>query len=1002
MSLDGTTNTFIPYTINGINPVAGSINTTNFVKYSGNTDNTDLGSFDLTTVGTISAQNFAIPDNNANDESWITYTVSTMGNPSTLGGLITTNLTSGSTMYFTGDVLGSPNFQFTTLGNAGKVVCTNGNSVMSTTINAGQLDYITALTSQAGGIGQINTWSDVQIHTANVSTTGSAQFIQPYNATTLNISTLVNRATLDSAIAGLGAGILNLDNTWRYANTNNLNGGIKTIQNATQFNPSLDANSYFITGVFPTTYVFSTNWIVNPVSGTTANVALDPAVFYFDTNHKYVISFTGIYGTSASWVGTVFNNSTSLTVSDASIAITTSPQNLTMTFTTGSSNPTIYLRFVGASGTLRWTNFTIKEVDVEIMGNLTLSSDIGSNIIQSNGRTATLANGLKVNQTSLATATSLTTASLPAGVSASTLSGSYTLTATAGGTTFGVWLGSSFTFIAGAKYTFTFTGFSTNATATQAMILYTNTYTAGSGTFIGDYIVNVPITSSTVSGFFTATSNNNVVFNFVSSASGKSISFTGFTLTRADTEIPANLYAPRITTATSIAMTTAGGTLTMASNGSTTHVSGDNSYAKYGPSASYPGYTLVVGATPDVGSASIGQLIITNGALFLDASNGKSIYYGNYQTSRGGTGTHEFYGNIFNYGTVASYGFVVNGGSSYVPGCIYSDANWGMLFRAKVVPAQGIFGWYDSAGGERMKILPNGQLQLTTVDGPGFVHTNGTVIVETYINGSGGWIGTRTNHPLRFYTNNSSVRMALNTGGDMIHTTGDSSYMNYGPNATWSSNLFVGATPTRITSASTAQVITTNGNLHLDAGYGRDMYYGYYANSNGTPNAHLFYGTNITFASGLPQQDTTAIAPICFNGSRLYRSANIHNIIYSNNGVGWSGGINTTYAFYRTNGYVATMIHGKCSYYVGGATMAYPNLRVYSQNTGQYWYYDLRNFTNNGSNHTTFPFQMIFNSGNTTATGWFDVYFYSGGNLYTDGNDQLWILADTGMSSQFV
>jgi hypothetical protein len=97
-------------------------------------------------------------------------------------------------------------------------------------------------------------------------------------------------------------------------------------------------------------------------------------------------------------------------------------------------------------------------------------------------------------------------------------------------------------------------------------------------------------------------------------------------------------------------MTTAGGTLTMASNGSTTHVSGDNSYAKYGPSSSYPGFTLIVGATPDAGSASIGQLIITNGDLFLDASNGKSIYYGNYQTSRGGTGTHEFYGNRFLYG----------------------------------------------------------------------------------------------------------------------------------------------------------------------------------------------------------------------------------------------------------------------------------------------------------------------------------------------------------------
>jgi hypothetical protein len=159
MSLDGTSYTFIPYTINGINPVSGSINTTNFVKYSGNTSNTDLDGFDLTTSGTISAQNFAIPDNNSNDESWITYSISTMGNLSTVGGLITTDLTNGRSMYFTGGVLGAPNFQFATLGNGGKVVATDDNGVMSTTIGVGQLNYITALTSQAGGVGQNNTWT---------------------------------------------------------------------------------------------------------------------------------------------------------------------------------------------------------------------------------------------------------------------------------------------------------------------------------------------------------------------------------------------------------------------------------------------------------------------------------------------------------------------------------------------------------------------------------------------------------------------------------------------------------------------------------------------------------------------------------------------------------------------------------------------------------------------------------------------------------------------------
>jgi hypothetical protein len=1078
MSLDGTSNTFIPYTINGINPVTGSINTTNFVKYSGNTSNTDLDGFDLTTAGTISAQNFAIPDNNSNDESWITYTVSTFGNLSTIGGLITTDLTNGRSMYFTGGVLGAPNFQFATLGNGGKVVATDANGVFSTTINAGQLSYITGLTSQAGGVGQQNTWTDIQFHTANVSTTGSAKFIQPYNALTADISTLVNRATLDSAIAGLGAGILNLDNIWGYANTNNLNGGIKTIQNATQFNPSLDANSYFVTGVFPTTYVFSTNWIVNPVSGTTANIALDPAVFYFDTSHKYIISFTGIFGTSASWVGTVFNNSTSLTVSDASIAITTSSQNLSITFTAGSSNPTIYLRFVGASGTLRWTNFTIKEVDVEIMGNLALSSDIGSNIIQSNGRTATLANGLKVNQTSLATATSLTTASLPTGVSASTLSGSYTLTATAGGTTFGMWLGSSFTFIAGAKYTFTFTGFSTNATATQAMILYTNTYSGGSGTFIGDYIVNVPITSSTVSGFFTATSNNNVVWNFVSSASGRSISFTGFTLTRADTEITG--IATQTYSATGADTTTLVNRATLDSAISATNIlnlnntfTGTNLFnstlstsqfsdvslggittitavpfttgqlqtAGISSQANSPGtITFGVPATltpspttaPFASCYSISQLFPTTNARYECRFTG-------FTSPIFGVSLTIYRANVANTARIAisatvpvvvgtfTLGFLPNSNPSFV----------GQVFLEFSGTANKTMGWTSFTYRQGIETIA-GDLTVSGATTTGSVTINsGTGGALTKLGSTAGYSatlagGNATTSPyLEFYAGGSrrffmgdatttemkfqcennaqltlatqgTTRMTIKTTGDMTHTAGDSSYMNYGPNASWSSNLFVGATPTRITSASTAQVITTNGNLHADAGYGRDMYYGFYANSNGTPNAHLFYGTNITFASGLPQQDTTAIAPICFNGSRLYRSANIHNIIYSNNSVGWSGGINTTYAFYRTNGYVATMIHGKCSYFVGGATMAYPNLRVYSQNTGQYWYYDLRNFTNNGSNHTTFPFQVIFNSNNTTAVGWFDVYFYSGGNLYTDSNDQLWILADTGMSSQFV
>jgi hypothetical protein len=83
------------------------------------------------------------------------------------------------------------------------------------------------------------------------------------------------------------------------------------------------------------------------------------------------------------------------------------------------------------------------------------------------------------------------------------------------------------------------------------------------------------------------------------------------------------------------------------------------------------------------------------------------------------------------------------------------------------------------------------------------------------------------------------------------------------------------------------------------------------------------------------------------------------------------------------------MISGKLSYYVGGNTRAYPYLRVYSQNSGSYYYYSFEAFTNNGGNHVTFPFEIVLTA-SVLGSGWHDVYFYNAGNCNTDTNDQLW------------
>ena len=49
----------------------------------------------------------------------------------------------------------------------------------------------------------------------------------------------------------------------------------------------------------------------------------------------------------------------------------------------------------------------------------------------------------------------------------------------------------------------------------------------------------------------------------------------------------------------------------------------------------------------------------------------------------------------------------------------------------------------------------------------GITQTDGTVTVGTYIDSSGGWLGTRSNHPLYFFTSNSLQQMTLSTSGNL-------------------------------------------------------------------------------------------------------------------------------------------------------------------------------------------------------------------------------------------
>lgn len=299
-----------------------------------------------------------------------------------------------------------------------------------------------------------------------------------------------------------------------------------------------------------------------------------------------------------------------------------------------------------------------------------------------------------------------------------------------------------------------------------------------------------------------------------------------------------------------------------------------------------------------------------------------------------------------------------------------------------------------------------------------------------------------------FFTGTGGVgtRLTIKSGGNTLHTAGDLSYMNYGPNATWNSNLIVGATPDRA-GVRTAQIITTNGNLHIDAGNSMDIYHGFYANQRGVPNIHRFYGqgsgvvligetaqgiirwtnpdgsnTHWGYPSGGGSDNyirgtTTYIdTPIIFNQamsinaitypqntsvfshvmtyntqtSAIQRSQCMMRQNFKNENIAWTGGYQYSNAFFKFNATCPVRISGRYSYYTTSAGSTYVGLRIYARTTGVYYYYNFHHFQNISYAHTTYPLDMVFYGSDLPTTGWFDTYIYNaGGPMVSDGNDQL-------------
>lgn len=64
---------------------------------------------------------------------------------------------------------------------------------------------------------------------------------------------------------------------------------------------------------------------------------------------------------------------------------------------------------------------------------------------------------------------------------------------------------------------------------------------------------------------------------------------------------------------------------------------------------------------------------------------------------------------------------------------------------------------------------------LTATANYGLTHTDGTITVGSYVGFGAGWLGTKTSHPLYFFTNNGNAQMMIQPNGQIAINGGPSS-----------------------------------------------------------------------------------------------------------------------------------------------------------------------------------------------------------------------------------
>lgn len=132
-----------------------------------------------------------------------------------------------------------------------------------------------------------------------------------------------------------------------------------------------------------------------------------------------------------------------------------------------------------------------------------------------------------------------------------------------------------------------------------------------------------------------------------------------------------------------------------------------------------------------------GTLATTNGGTGLTSFTANRIFYASSTSVMAQSAGLTFdgsnfatTGNINGVNITASGSLLWGSNGTYAAGCIYADANWGGIFRARTAsPGQATFMWANSAGAEHMRLSPTGGLNIggTADPGVGNLSVNGVI-----------------------------------------------------------------------------------------------------------------------------------------------------------------------------------------------------------------------------------------------------------------------------------